>query len=47
MVTSAALSENFGSIALAYVHKSAWEEGSKVTVGARQASVCALPFASH
>lgn len=47
MVTSATLSENFGSIALAYVHKSAWEEGSQVTVGARQASVCALPFASH
>lgn len=46
-VTSAALSEIFGSIALAYVHKSAWEEGSEVTLDGRLATVCPLPFASH
>jgi folate-binding protein YgfZ len=47
MVTSSAISETFGSIALAYVHKSAWEEGSEVRVGDRRATVSSLPFASH
>ncbi len=47
VVTSSAFSETFGSIALAYVHKSAWEEGSEVTLGDRTATVSGLPFSSH
>ncbi len=44
-VSSVALSEQFGSIALAYVHKSAWEEGSIVRIGEQEARVVGLPFA--
>ncbi len=44
-VGSVALSERFGSIALAYVHKSAWKEGSIVKVGEQEARVVGLPFA--
>ncbi len=47
VVTSATLSERFGSIALAYVHKSAWQEGSEVQLGDRKARVATLPFGSH
>jgi folate-binding protein YgfZ len=47
VVTSATLSETWGSIALAYVHKSAWEEGSLVKVGDREARVTSLPFSNH
>jgi folate-binding protein YgfZ len=47
VVTSSTISETFGNIALAYVHKSAWEEGSEVTLGDRQATVTGLPFSSH
>lgn len=43
-VTSAASSPRLGAIALGYVHKSAWEPGHRVTVGGREAVVCALPF---
>lgn len=43
-VTSAAMSERYGSIALAYVHKSAWESGSRVRIGDREATVVELPF---
>ncbi|MCP4449025.1 MAG: hypothetical protein GY811_27375 [Myxococcales bacterium] len=44
-VTSAVMSEQLGSIALAYVHKSAWEPGSVVKVGDLEATVSGLPFA--
>ncbi len=44
IVTSSAISEQFGSIALAYVHKSAWEEGSEVKLGEIVARVVGLPF---
>jgi folate-binding protein YgfZ len=40
IVTSSAISPDFGPIALAYVHKSAWEPGTKVSLGV----VSALPF---
>lgn len=43
-VTSSVISKQFGSIALAYVHKSGWEEGTVVTVGDREATVTSLPF---
>ncbi len=43
-VTSSVVSPQFGSIALAYVHKSGWDEGSTVTVGDREATVASLPF---
>lgn len=47
IVTSATFSEQWGSIALAHVHKSAWEEGSQVRVGERVAEVRQLPFSAH
>jgi folate-binding protein YgfZ len=47
VITSATISEQWGSIALAYVHKSAWDEGSLVTVGDREARVTSLPFSKH
>jgi folate-binding protein YgfZ len=43
-VTSAALSPELGSIALAWLHRTAWEPGAKVTVGDRSAVVVELPF---
>lgn len=44
-VTSSAVSPAFGPIALAYVHKSSWDPGTKVTLPAgREAEVAALPF---
>ena len=43
-VTSSVVSPKWGSIALAYVHKSAWEPGSTVKVGDREATVMSLPF---
>lgn len=45
-VTSSAVSPDFGSIALAYVHRSVAEVGQSVTVGGRDAVLCALPFDS-
>lgn len=46
-VTSSTISPSLGSIALAYVHKSAWEEGSEVTLGDQVARVTKLPFTKH
>jgi folate-binding protein YgfZ len=46
VVTSAALSPDFGPIALAYLHRSVFEPGTIVRVGERDATVAALPFAS-
>ena len=43
-VTSAVVDAARGSIALGYVHKSAWDPGSEVTVDGRPARVSALPF---
>jgi len=43
-VTSSVVSPAFGPIALAYVHKSAWEPGTALTVAGRSAVVSALPF---
>jgi len=43
-ISSVARSAKFGCIALGYVHKSAWEEGSEVTVDGRAATVSSLPF---
>jgi folate-binding protein YgfZ len=44
-VTSAAVSPRYGSIALAYLHRTVWEPGGSVTVAGRQAVVRALPLA--
>jgi folate-binding protein YgfZ len=43
-VTSSVVSPTFGPIALAYLHKSSWEPGTRVLLGDRQARVVALPF---
>jgi folate-binding protein YgfZ len=44
-ITSSVVSPDFGPIALGYVHRSAWEPGTRVRVGAgREATVTALPF---
>jgi tRNA-modifying protein YgfZ len=43
-VTSAAVSPDFGSIALAYLHRTVWEPGGQVTVDGRPARVVELPF---
>ena len=43
-VTSVAVSPTFGLIALAYLHRSVFEPGSKVTVAGREATVAELPF---
>lgn len=45
-VTSVAVSPDFGSIALAYVHRTAAEPGAAVTVGGRPARLVELPFGS-
>ncbi len=44
VITSAARSEAFGSIALAYLHRSVWEPGNRVAVAGRPATVVLLPF---
>lgn len=44
-VTSAAVSPDFGSIALAYLHRSVFAPGTEVTVAGRPATIVALPFA--
>lgn len=43
-VTSAVVSPDFGSIALAYVHRSLWSPGTEVTVEGRSAELIELPF---
>jgi folate-binding protein YgfZ len=43
-VTSAAVSPDFGSVALAYIHRSAYEPGTEVTVAGRRARLVELPF---
>jgi folate-binding protein YgfZ len=45
-ITSSVVSPDFGAIALGYVHKSAWDAGMRVRVGAagREATVATLPF---
>jgi glycine cleavage system aminomethyltransferase T len=45
-VTSATVSPEFGSIALGYLHRTAWEPGAKVEVGTRSATIVELPFGS-
>jgi len=44
-VMSAAMSPDFGPIALAYLHKGLWEPGTEVRVAKRAAIVAELPFA--
>ena len=44
IVSSVTHSADFGNIALAHVHKSAWEEGSIVSLGDHKAEVASLPF---
>jgi folate-binding protein YgfZ len=44
VVTSAVVSPDFGSIALAYLHRTVWEPGGQVTVDGRPARVVELPF---
>jgi folate-binding protein YgfZ len=45
VITSSALSPRFGAIALGYVHKSAWEPGTQITlIGDRTGTVRSLPF---
>jgi folate-binding protein YgfZ len=44
-VTTAALSPRFGPIAMAYVHRRAFEPGTPVEVDGASATVTALPFA--
>jgi tRNA-modifying protein YgfZ len=46
VVTSAALSPELGSIALAYLHRTVWDPGNQVTVAGRAATVVELPFAT-
>jgi len=43
-VTSSVVSPHFGAIALAYLHRSAWDLGGSVTVDGRAATVVDLPF---
>lgn len=43
-VTSAAVSPSFGSVALAYIHRSAFEPGTEVEVAGRRARLVELPF---
>ena len=43
-ITSAAVSPDFGSIALAYLHRSVADPGTLVTVSGRSATVVELPF---
>lgn len=43
-VTSAVVSPDFGSIALAYIHRSAFEPGTEVEVAGRRAVLVELPF---
>lgn len=43
-VTSAALSPSFGSIALGFLHRQAWEPGGEVEVAGRRAIVVEPPF---
>ncbi len=45
-VTSAAVSPRFGSIALAYIHRSVWDPGNSVEVDGRPATLIELPFGS-
>jgi folate-binding protein YgfZ len=46
VVTSSIVSPDVGPIALAYVHKSSWDPGTRVTLaGGRGGVVTALPFA--
>jgi folate-binding protein YgfZ len=46
VITSSVVSPRFGAIALAYVHRSAWEPGTELGLdGGRKARVTALPFA--
>jgi len=44
VVTSSVVSPDFGSIALAYVHRSVWEPGAGVEVEGRSAELVELPF---
>ena len=44
IVTSAAISPDFGSIALAYLHRTVWNPGDRVTVGGAEAEIVELPF---
>ena len=44
LVSSAVLSPELGSIALAWLHRTAWEPGATVTIGDRRAVVMELPF---
>ena len=43
-VTSSTVSPDFGAIALAFVHRTAWDPGTAVTVADRAATVVDLPF---
>lgn len=43
-VTSAVVSPRFGSIALAYLHRSVWAPGGTVEVEGRRATVAELPL---
>jgi folate-binding protein YgfZ len=44
-VTSSAVSPRRGAIAMAYLHRTAWEVGAEVTVDGRRAQVVELPMA--
>jgi folate-binding protein YgfZ len=43
-VTSATVSPELGSIALALLHRTAWEPGAQVTISGRSATIVELPF---
>jgi glycine cleavage system aminomethyltransferase T len=43
-VTSSALSPAFGTIALGFLHRQAWEPGGRVEVAGRSALVVEPPF---
>jgi glycine cleavage system aminomethyltransferase T len=44
VVTSAVVSPIAGNIALAYLHHTLWEPGTRVQVAGVEAEVCGLPF---
>lgn len=44
IVTSAVVSPRLGPIALGYVHRTVWDPGTTLTIGAATATVSALPF---
>jgi glycine cleavage system aminomethyltransferase T len=45
-VTSAVVSPRLGPIAMAYLHRTAWDLGAEVEVDGKRATIVELPFSS-